>query len=334
MSDCQRSSSFIDLELSPFVKWRGLKHFIFHRLKTTSITMLMQEAFNALVKILKNDSVTKLGAVFLCAVLFSNTQANICELTMRDFQRLAEIPSQKIFHENAGGIFNKGICWWHTRLQRSSVFLTEYQPEAPKLSLKQAEHVVDELISMNKVVKIRGYKDFNSFTQEHSKMIQRKLEAWQMREGVSKFRGLKGSSKEKPEKMKELMDDLFDRVNTKGRLAFVMLQIPGPSAHSWLVTDMTKTPNGYKLTVTDSSHPIVSFEQDYRIGDTQLSNEHVGGEKFVPYIQFDSELDNILNTIKRHCGRLPPLGKRRDKKLSVAQEIREDDHLSGVKVHK
>lgn len=186
---------------------------------------------------------------------------------------------------NQPGTFGTGTCWWHSSLTRSAATLAIYQPTKEKPSNRQAEIILDTLISMKAVVEIPGFENWQKFSDYYSDLIESKLSAWQRREAVSFgwTRGLKGTGANSPEDMRANLDraDLEFRLYQKP--VYMMLQFKGPMAHSWLVLDIKKTTTGYTLFVLDSNLQTVD-RWDYQWGQPHFN--YIGtGETFIPYIQ-------------------------------------------------
>jgi hypothetical protein len=96
-------------------------------------------------------------------------------------------------------------------------------------------------------------------------------------------KGLSGSSKVSPAKIKEIMDQIFEEVEVKKNIAFNKLQVPGIIAHAWLVVHMEKVLGGYNLEILDSNFPSATEIYRYREGDTSI-NYH-GYFHFTPYLE-------------------------------------------------
>lgn len=136
-------------------------------------------------------------------------------------------------------------------------------------------------------------------------------------EGIVKFnwiRGLRGKKSVSPEKLKSMMDELYQYVNVKGNIAYQKLQMKGLIAHAWLVVNMVKVPGGYDLEVIDSNTPYQTLRYTYRNGQTSFIHWMFG--EFVPYLERAKELDHVKNAILKKCD---------FKKYKVEKETEEEE---------
>ncbi|MGZ3790131.1 MAG: hypothetical protein ACXVLQ_16480 [Bacteriovorax sp.] len=203
---------------------------------------------------------------------------------------------------NRGGIANGGVCWWHSRFQRNALYLTIYKPELSKPSKEEARELVKQIRNAKNVVVIPGYRNFSEFSYENRDLIQKELEKWQKGDGVIRFAwvdGLEGSAKVTSQKMKELMDQIYEEVEIKKNIAFNKLQIPGIESHAWLVVHMEKVLGGYNLEIIDSNVASETEIYRYREGDTSI-NYH-GYFHFTPYLERTKEMEKINEVIAKYC---------------------------------
>ncbi len=156
------------------------------------------------------------------------------------------------------------------------------------------------------MVEIPGYKNLREFSSDWQYLLRKKLERWQLVEGVVRFgwiRGLRGKTEVSSEELKDKMDKLFKEVRIENKIVYQKLQVPGIRVHSWLVVDMKKTSDGYILRIVDStsggwfSTPSVKNVR-YRIGDRHIRGY---GTHFVPYTEFENELEEIRAAQLRYC---------------------------------
>lgn len=186
---------------------------------------------------------------------------------------------------NDGGLANGGVCWWHSRFQRNALYLTIYKPDLAKPSQNEARELVKKIRTAKEVVVIPGFKNFASFAKANEKLIQREIEKWQLVEssiGFAWIKGLAGEPKVPADKMKELMDQTYQEVEVNQNIAYNKLQIPGITAHAWLVIHMDRTDWGYTLEVLDSNAP--SYLQRY---------EYHEGDQFLVYTNSDVSADTL-----------------------------------------
>ena len=204
---------------------------------------------------------------------------------------------------NQGGLINGGVCWWHSRFQRNALYLTIYKPDLPKPTEDEARVLVKKIRAATEVVVIPGYRNFHEFSSENEEIIQQILEGWQERDSFLRFawiKGLSGSSKVAPEKMKALMDQIYKEVEVNKNISYNKLQIKGIESHAWLVVHMKKVSGGYDLEVIDSNLATSTETYAYREGETEIVNYH-DSFTFTPYLEQSNELNKIYNTISEKC---------------------------------
>ncbi|MCQ1058887.1 hypothetical protein LRP52_16630 [Photobacterium sp. ZSDE20] len=206
-----------------------------------------------------------------------------------------------IAFKNTGGLFNAGVCWWHSRLQRAALYLTTYRPNEPKCSKKEAKKIIRNLIKGKEVLEISGFNNFAEFSIEFKEEIQKYLNLWQLFDGVLLWQwinGLSGSYETTPEKLKKYMDEIYEEVAVRKRVAYVKLQIKGIDSHALLITEIEKTSNGqgYIFNFIDSNSPDSAFTTNYTYGQTYL---HLYN-KSVPYLQREDDIDKFLSAIDEY----------------------------------
>jgi len=214
---------------------------------------------------------------------------------------LAQFSANLMSFRNHGGIVNGGVCWWHSRFQRNALYLTYYNPHAPKPDRKTAIALIRDIRNQDGLTEIPGFNNFEEFSTAFENEIQDELERWQKFEGLrfTWIRGLRGASSVSAEWLKELMDNLYEEVVTNNNIGFQKLQMKGLTAHAWLVVNMQKTADGYDLEVIDSNLPNATSYYQYRIGDKNLQYPYMG--QFVPYLENVNEMKWINETIQEAC---------------------------------
>lgn len=242
-----------------------------------------------------------LGLLFLIPTL--SYSSDFCSRDRLDIKSLLLESQTRIAFRNSGGLFNKGVCWWHNRLQRSAVYLARFRPELPRPSTKEVRRILEFLKIMDRVVIIPGYADFESFSRDYQKSIQSLLNQWQKFDGFINHewrRGISGSSSLAPSEMKKRMDHVYKFYRTSPTPLWIMAQIKGITSHSFLVLSMEKLTHGYVMSVIDSNHPLETIKIDYYEGDTSL---HGPRKKytFVPYVGFQSDFHKIKLALRNHC---------------------------------
>jgi hypothetical protein len=208
-----------------------------------------------------------------------------------------------ISFKNQGGLFNGGVCWWHTRFQRNSLYTVILRPELPRLkSQSDIKKVIRSIREAKTMTVIPGYTSFNEFTTTHKEDILNELENWQLYDGVvlgSWVDGLKGDISVKPERLAEMMDKLFHYVSVEKKMAYEKLQIKGITAHAWLIVGMKKSTNGYEIGLIDSNNPMAIENYTYKYGESSFYDKSYGN--FVPYTEFIREEDRLRLVSKNYC---------------------------------
>ena len=206
--------------------------------------------------------------------------------------------SNQISFRNHGGLINGGVCWWHSRLTRKFAYLAIYRPDLPKPTSEEASKIIRR-IRLGNVTEVPGVRNLNEFSREYSTEVQDRLEKWQIGDGFVRQQwtvGLWGSSKTSAAKLKKRMDELYEYVEVEGNLAYQMLQIKGIDAHAWLVLNMKKTSNGYKMEVLDSNYSSTNTIS-YTYGQERIRS--YGG--LVPITGKKRELKRLKKAVKKYC---------------------------------
>lgn len=241
---------------------------------------------------------------FILLLSFSSLASEICIKTKEDVRSYLTLRSSRIAFKNKGGLINGGVCWWHSRLQRSSAYLIEFRPESgQKPTKEEARQILNSLRDMNKTVVINGYSNFESFTRDYKHEVQKMLEGWQRIDGFLNFqwvRGISGRSSLPAKAMRARMDKIYEAYKKSPTPIWIMLQIKGITAHAMLVPEMEQTKKGYILNVIDSNNPNDEMFITYEDGDTFLEPRGEG-YRFVPYLGFQNDFRKIFATIKNHC---------------------------------
>jgi hypothetical protein len=231
---------------------------------------------------------------------------DFCARTQSDMKMLLSEKTSRISFKNNGGLFNGGVCWWHSRLQRSSAYLVQFRPDRNRPTNPELNMILNSLRMMNKTVVIPGYQDFETFSTDYKNEIQAMLNDWQKRDGFFNFewmRGISGKSSLEPDQMRARMDDVYKHYKNSPTPLWIMAQIKGIESHSFLILRMVQTENGYTMEVIDSNHPVETVTIDYHQGDRNL---RATGAKysFVPYVGFQNDFVKLSQALKSACGGL------------------------------
>lgn len=237
----------------------------------------------------------------------SESVAEFCadRLVPEYVKSLTQDESNLMSFKNQGGFGRGGVCWWHSRFQRNALYLTYYAPEKEKLPIHEARWLIRRIRNANEVLEIPGFKNFLDFSIYYKNEIQDELETWQRFEGFrfTWIRGLRGSARVSAEWMQKLMDNLYEEVTVKNNIGYQKLQMPGLTAHAWLVINMVKHESGYDLEILDSNFPNTTKPYYYKFGDTHLQYET--RSYFTPYLEYVNEMERINSVISTTCNPTP-----------------------------
>jgi len=241
--------------------------------------------------------------IFVFLLVFPVFANNFCDRTNAEIKELLLNESSRLSFKNNGGLFNAGVCWWHSRLQRSSVYLAQFAPEREMPTENEVWDILKSLRSMNKVVTIPGFKDFASFSLAHKAQIQQLLNQWQASDGFINqqwVRGISGRSTLPPPKLKNQMDYIFNFFQESPLPVWLMAQVKGVTAHAFLLLEMFPLQNGYHLRVIDSNKPLITRDVFYQHGDSNLTLDD-RKYTFIPYTGFQKDFKYLHSAIKNHC---------------------------------
>lgn len=205
--------------------------------------------------------------------------------------------------KNDGGIFNGGVCWWHSRFQRNIFYLSIFRPDLNPPTTTEVRSLIKEIRAGQSIVTIPGFSNFSDFSESYKNEIQSELNAWQRFDGIVWgvwIDGLKGSTKVAPTVLNTMMDTLFQYVEVDKKIAYQKLQIKGITSHAWLIVGIKKEVNGYEIGLIDSNMPKMSRNYSYKIGDSSFNEKSYGD--FVPYLGFTREESRISSVAKKFCG--------------------------------
>jgi len=212
-------------------------------------------------------------------------------------------PANLMNFKNQGGLFNGGVCWWHSRFQRNIFYLAIFRPDLRPLEKREVRNLIKEIRLGKTVVQIPGFHHFADFSHAYQKEIQAELEAWQLYDGVvlgSWIDGLQGDTHLEPAKLKHSLDVVYDYVENKQKIAYQKLQIKGITSHSWLVIGMKSGANGYDVGFVDSNNPRMTESYSYKNGEDSFFIKGYGN--FVPYLGFTREEERLTTVARSFCG--------------------------------
>lgn len=248
--------------------------------------------------------------IFLMSLSFPSLSNTFCKRDNAHIRELLEDSESRISFKNRGGLINGGVCWWHSRMQRSSIYLAQFAPARNKPTSQEALNILWKLRNMNEVVVIPGYDNFFNFSTDYEKEMQSVLEAWQRFDGFYNFqwlRGISGKHSLPPEIMEKRMEVVFNAYKSSPAPLWIMAQIKGITSHSFLINRMQKIESGYVMDLIDSNKPKVITEVRYQFGDMVL-REPNAKYSFVPYVGFQEDFRLIGKSLGQHCRNKSSLG--------------------------
>lgn len=237
------------------------------------------------------------------------------------FLRTISQASNRLSFTNHGGLFNGGVCWWHSRLIRAAQYLAVFDASAPKPTLDEAYELVYRLRS-GRPVTIPGFNNLHEFSNAFYNVIQQNLEEWQVSNGGFGFGfldGLMGSTTVPADELKSLMDGAYVEIKKNQKPLYQVLQLPGVTAHAWIIAGMAPTSNGYIFSVVDSNY-LSMQTWAYNYGDTHLKYGHL---PFVSYTTKRGLKEEALLTkrLNDSCVSLQAKGKLVDAPLTIDEEL-------------
>lgn len=205
----------------------------------------------------------------------------------------------KLSFTNPGGYVDAGLCWWHSRLQRAAVYLTNYQPNLPKPTPQQALKIVNGIFRLLRVETIPGFSNFQQFSTAYEKLIIDYLSLKQVEDTVflEFWRGLR-PSQVSAGFIQGQAERIYQRVAIQDKVQYVALK--GLShwyeSHAWLVVGAVKSQDSIDFYYVDSEHSpkVTPSKFTYKAGETTLNNR-------VPYLQYDSDFQHIGWAVNRYC---------------------------------
>lgn len=235
-----------------------------------------------------------------------NTKIEFCNRVNQktSIQESALDSNNLMSFKNDGGLFNGGVCWWHSRFQRNAFYLLKINPQGIKPSPSEVKEIIKRIRNSNEVLTLNGYQNFNEFSKAHQSEIQKELNAWQLYDGVvlgGWIDGIKGDIKIPANELEQKMQVLYQYVDQQKKIAYQKLQIKGITSHAWLVTNIIKTESGYDLGYLDSNDPMRLNLYRYKIGDESFNIKGYGN--FVPYLEFKREEEKLNQVAQNYCNK-------------------------------
>ncbi|RYZ82914.1 MAG: hypothetical protein EOP06_20890 [Proteobacteria bacterium] len=254
----------------------------------------------------------------------SYVDKGLCEMTSEDFQAKARSILSITDFRNSSGPMRTGLCWWHTKLQRASLYLAVFnQPMQAKPTRVQAMQILQNLAQLKSVQSIPGYNNWNQFTRDYAKEVEFYLGRWEMTDTlqmqfVKGIRFNQGTTK-------AALAEIEKQVLVYKRIPYVMTKLKGFEAHSWLVTEVSQDlPLTYRV-IDSNFNPLPIFYEPYsdtthakyprdesystRSGRTEktAASDRVQmsfyGDRgpMTFYMQNEKDFEAMSSAISRHC---------------------------------
>lgn len=213
----------------------------------------------------------------------------------------------RISFDNPPGPLGTGLCWWHSRLQRSIIYLAEMAPEMAKPTDSQAREIIKKLIKMDSVVTIPGYMKLNAFTYDYRSIIEDELGKWQLHDALVNqawTRGLFGVREKSPVKAKAHLDELYKdflKAKQSDEILWIKLQ-KKPGAHSFLLLGMSpnKDHTGYEMQTIDSTYSTGFTDYVYEKDASFIRRVDLPNETSIPSVGFDRDMTSIKKALLKH----------------------------------
>lgn len=270
--------------------------------------------------------------LFLVFILYGvqsfASNEDICKMSSEDFQKKSWDLLNRTSFRNFPGPMRTGVCWWHSRLQRSALYLAIFdQPNAEKPTREQAMQILEKIAQNKAVVSVPGFTNWMRFSYEYEEEIKFYLGRWEITDTVQiEFR--KGMRFNRGTEF-SMLQKISKEVNDYKRIAYVMVDLPQGAAHSWLVPSIdTKSK---ELTYIDSNFPLEAAIFDYdrnlhidlrsrtifsrgskpivshdRHMNTEYYTEIFGGKIMSLVLQNEQDYSRIASAIYRHCRKETP----------------------------
>jgi len=237
----------------------------------------------------------------LSAHASAQTLPEACKRTGTDVLMALRDPNNQLSFDNDGGLFDGGVCWWHTRFTRSAAYLAEFHPELPKLSDDDAVNAIHAISELNEKVVIAGYANLKDFSTDYQQEIQSQLNKWQIRNGflhAAWIQDLEGHDSAPPDQLHDMIYGIASQFDQEKRPLFLFLRLKGVTSHASLLIGYNFTSDGVALDVLDSNFTGTVTTFTYTEGMTSLDYH---GTPYVPYVEFEDDFDQINGALQDAC---------------------------------
>lgn len=222
-------------------------------------------------------------------------------------QQLADPKNRLAFPNGPYGLMDGGVCWWINKFERNALYLAKFNPNAKAPTKSDGKKIIEKIREAKGIVEVPGFANLRDFTAAFKTELIDELEEWQLWDGVMGggwINGVSGSTSVDPQELLKTMEQTYKIVEGNKLPAYHMLQLPGVTAHSWMVIGMVPHLNpdgqqdGFDFMVADSNYNELAMWHEYRHGMRQLTFY-----EGVPYLKnaVNKETALALEKRKAYC---------------------------------
>lgn len=215
---------------------------------------------------------------------------------------------QSLAFDNPAGTFQTGLCWFHSRLQRSAMYLAHFRPELPKPGKLVAKQLIRELIWMDRVVVVPGFADLHEFSEHYRAEFISALNKWSVVTVPAMASRLGDRARENdPNEVRYRIESLYRLWNERREVLFLRYSTGdfplGLFSHSKLILQaeplyetgqVAPRVTGYRFLELD---PNASVRPYWVYQYFTASSEPVA----IGYVAYDGDLVSISKALREYC---------------------------------
>jgi hypothetical protein len=114
------------------------------------------------------------------------------------------------------------------------------------------------------------------------------------------MRGISGRAEMEASLLQQHIENIIKHFDNKGRPTFLMLQMPGITAHALMLLGYSRSNDGVDLFGADSNFPGDIKIYEYRIGEKSIRLKGYR-DTSVPYLAFDGDFSRFETARSRAC---------------------------------
>jgi hypothetical protein len=222
--------------------------------------------------------------------------------------RINYFPKMQMGVDNSSGRWKTGLCWWHSRFHRASIYLMDFAPNQPKPSSQAAIALMTKIAFLNPAT-IPGYDSLWAFTHDFPDELGDVLSDWEVRTTLLTPQKSIGAELLKVFTSKTAKEKLFTKsaiaivgdLKTAPRPIFLMEEDYG-AVHAVLAlgtrVDTSDGKNDVILRYVDSNYAGTSKEDNLLENGAYVPN--IGDFGLIP--GFDADFDRIQTNLQTRCG--------------------------------